>query len=99
MQSHSSADATLFRAQVSGERSRYGAHVLARRGPRVRLALCGLLGLAMVLPIAAAATPGAMGGQPRPSSDPVKIALTFDDLPVHGPLPAGETRVGIAKKI
>lgn len=27
------------------------------------------------------------------------IALTFDDIPVHGPLPPGETRVGIIRKI
>ena len=32
-------------------------------------------------------------------SNALKIALTFDDLPVHGPLPPGETRVGIAQKI
>ncbi|HEY1605556.1 MAG TPA: polysaccharide deacetylase family protein [Allosphingosinicella sp.] len=30
---------------------------------------------------------------------PPEIAFTFDDLPVHGPLPAGETRLGIAEKI
>jgi len=28
-----------------------------------------------------------------------QVALTFDDLPVHGPLPAGMTRVDIAKSI
>jgi peptidoglycan/xylan/chitin deacetylase (PgdA/CDA1 family) len=27
------------------------------------------------------------------------IALTFDDLPVHGPLPPGDTRVGIVKDL
>lgn len=30
---------------------------------------------------------------------PVRIALTIDDLPVHGPLPPGETRVDIARRI
>lgn len=30
---------------------------------------------------------------------PPEIAITFDDLPVHGPLPAGETRLGIAEQI
>lgn len=30
---------------------------------------------------------------------PPEIAFTFDDLPVHGPLPIGETRLGIAEKI
>jgi peptidoglycan/xylan/chitin deacetylase (PgdA/CDA1 family) len=36
---------------------------------------------------------------PNSISGGVKLALTFDDLPVHGPLPPGETRVGIARKI
>jgi peptidoglycan/xylan/chitin deacetylase (PgdA/CDA1 family) len=30
---------------------------------------------------------------------PVRIAFTMDDLPVHGPLPPGETRVDVARKI
>jgi lysophospholipase L1-like esterase len=29
----------------------------------------------------------------------LRIALTFDDLPAHGPLPPGETRIEIASKI
>src|SRR5260370_21960461 len=28
-----------------------------------------------------------------------QIAITFDDLPAHGPLPPGETRIEIASKI
>jgi len=28
-----------------------------------------------------------------------KIAITFDDLPAHGPLPPGETRMGVISKI
>jgi len=32
-------------------------------------------------------------------SAPPTIALTFDDIPAHGPLPPGETRVGIIRKI
>lgn len=28
-----------------------------------------------------------------------QVALTYDDLPVHGPLAAGETRIGLASKI
>jgi peptidoglycan/xylan/chitin deacetylase (PgdA/CDA1 family) len=32
-------------------------------------------------------------------SSPCVVALTFDDLPVHGPLPAGMTRVDIAESI
>jgi len=26
---------------------------------------------------------------------PLRIAITFDDLPAHGPLPAGETRAQV----
>jgi peptidoglycan/xylan/chitin deacetylase (PgdA/CDA1 family) len=34
------------------------------------------------------------------SADPTpKIAFTFDDLPVHGPLPPGETRMEVISKI
>jgi peptidoglycan/xylan/chitin deacetylase (PgdA/CDA1 family) len=28
-----------------------------------------------------------------------QIAITFDDLPAHGPLPAGETRIEVANKV
>lgn len=28
-----------------------------------------------------------------------QIAITFDDLPAHGPLPPGETRIDVAKKV
>jgi len=37
------------------------------------------------------------GGQP-PATKP-RVALTFDDLPAHGPLPAGMTRVDVARSI
>lgn len=30
---------------------------------------------------------------------PVRIAITFDDLPAHGPLPPGETRLEVTSKI
>lgn len=30
---------------------------------------------------------------------PPEIAFTFDDLPVHGPLPPGETRLDVAEKL
>jgi len=37
---------------------------------------------------------------PVSSADPApKIAVTFDDLPVHGPLPPGETRLEVISKI
>lgn len=35
-----------------------------------------------------------------PSAEPApKIAITFDDLPAHGPLPPGETRMEVISKI
>ncbi len=33
------------------------------------------------------------------ASKPPQLAITFDDLPDHGPLPPGETRIEIASKI
>jgi peptidoglycan/xylan/chitin deacetylase (PgdA/CDA1 family) len=33
------------------------------------------------------------------SSSGQQIAITFDDLPAHGPLPAGETRLDVANKM
>lgn len=52
-----------------------------------RMATVGVLALALT---------GASGGAaaPRP-----QIALTFDDLPAHGPLPAGGDRAAIAAEI
>lgn len=43
--------------------------------------------------------PAVPTSQPKSPSNATKLALTFDDLPVHGPLPPGETRVEIARKI
>ncbi len=34
-----------------------------------------------------------------PAAAAPQIAITFDDLPSHGPLPPGETRIGVAQKI
>jgi peptidoglycan/xylan/chitin deacetylase (PgdA/CDA1 family) len=33
------------------------------------------------------------------ATPPIRIAFTMDDLPVHGPLPPGETRVDVAQHI
>ncbi len=52
----------------------------------MRLRLLALAAAAALLGSAAAATP-------------IRTALTMDDLPAHGPLPPGETRVGIAQKV
>ena len=38
------------------------------------------------------------GGQQPPTAK-ARVALTFDDLPAHGPLPAGMTRIDVAKRI
>jgi peptidoglycan/xylan/chitin deacetylase (PgdA/CDA1 family) len=37
-------------------------------------------------------------GQP-PAPTPIRIALTFDDLPNHGPLPPGMTRADVARSL
>jgi peptidoglycan/xylan/chitin deacetylase (PgdA/CDA1 family) len=50
--------------------------------------------LALILLAAVAATALAAGPAAR-----TKLALTFDDLPVHGPLPAGTTRADVARSI
>jgi len=34
-----------------------------------------------------------------PAEPAPKLAITFDDLPAHGPLPAGETRIEVISKI
>ena len=44
-----------------------------------------------------AAHPGGAGQQPPAAK--ARVALTFDDLPAHGPLPAGMTRVDVATSI
>lgn len=46
----------------------------------------------VLLPLAAAAPAEARAQRPA-------IALTFDDLPEHGPLPPGETRLAITRRI
>ncbi len=50
------------------------------------------------LVIAALAFAATQPAAPRTPA-PVLIALTFDDLPAHGPLPPGTTRLSVAKAI
>ena len=57
--------------------------------PTTRLAAL----LILLAPIAAAAAP------PTKAAPHTKVALTFDDLPVHGPLPPGVTRSDVARSI
>jgi peptidoglycan-N-acetylglucosamine deacetylase len=56
-----------------------------------------LLGLSLIV------VAGTTAAQARPDAtspkDHLKIAITFDDLPAHGPLPPGVTRMDIASKI
>jgi peptidoglycan/xylan/chitin deacetylase (PgdA/CDA1 family) len=40
-----------------------------------------------------------LGGAVRAAEAPRRVALTFDDLPVHGPLPPGLRRTDIARSI
>ena len=42
--------------------------------------------------------PRLFGSDPPAAADP-QMAITFDDLPAHGALPPGETRVAVASKI
>ena len=60
--------------------------------PMTRFSLLPLAG-ALLFAGCAGATAGGRGG-----SAP-QLAITMDDLPVHGPLPAGETRTSVAERI
>ncbi|USI75024.1 polysaccharide deacetylase family protein [Sphingomonas morindae] len=62
------------------------------RFPRSKRASARRHGLAALAAAALVLAGGARAAGPA-------IALTFDDLPAHGPLPAGETRAGIAEAI
>lgn len=55
----------------------------------------------ILLVIAATSTAAQTKPAPGPAKAAVKLelAVTFDDLPVSGPLPPGQTRVGIAQQI
>ena len=47
-----------------------------------------------IVALVVASAAGQSGGAP-----PSRVALTFDDLPDHGPLPPGVSRVDVAKSI
>ncbi|MEZ4426428.1 MAG: polysaccharide deacetylase family protein [Nannocystaceae bacterium] len=67
--------------------------------PRVALALAALLGCTAspraAPPKASARTLRPADVAPPRSPAPIQLALTFDDLPAHGPVPAGATRRSI----
>jgi len=48
---------------------------------------------------AASPRPGRAQSARRAGGSAPKLAFTFDDLPAHGPLPPGETRMGVIAKI
>ena len=39
------------------------------------------------------------GAAPAQAKAPLQIAITFDDLPLHGPIPEGETPLSIAQRV
>ena len=52
----------------------------------------------------AACSSAARGGQPphvpeQPKVEPIQIAVTVDDLPVHGPTPPGVTRLAMTERL
>jgi len=58
--------------------------------------------LASALIVLASVSAAAPAPPPAPAAVPpakTKLALTFDDLPVHGPLPPGTTRADVARSI
>ena len=65
----------------------------------------GYRAMAEAIPLsvfAASASPSAIGAAPSAPAGSVaypRIALTFDDLPAHGPLPPGDDRLRIAHRI
>lgn len=58
--------------------------------PRVPVALLSCTALAML---------GCATARRLPEPRAPELAITMDDLPVHGTLPPGETRLGVAQKI
>ena len=55
-----------------------------------------------LLPIFAIITAGSLlilAAEAQVASRPPQLAITFDDLPAHGPLPTSETRMDVATKI
>ena len=56
-------------------------------------------GARWIAPLAALAFAGAFAGAAQAAAPPVKMALTFDDLPAHAPLPSGVTRIEVAGRL
>jgi len=67
--------------------------------PRLLKFALAVIPFFLYAPIANAQTPSADSSSHSSFTAHPRIAFTFDDLPAHGPLPAGETRAEIATKI
>ena len=55
--------------------------------------------VACVAAVALGPSAGASMSPQAPAPEKTRVALTFDDLPAHGPLPPGMTRVDVARSI
>lgn len=67
----------------------------ARRSLLMTATALLMLGVMMTSPLAQQAP----NQQSAPSQQKAEVALTFDDLPAHGPIPTGSSRVDIAQRI
>src|SRR5262249_35371156 len=81
--------------KVNAVKVRESNYIIGLRGDKTMalrtLSLAGLLLMLLArLPI---------GQTPPAAHTSARVALTFDDLPAHGPLPVGYTRVSIARGI
>lgn len=54
---------------------------------------------AMLIVVTGAAAQTKTARKPAKAQPKLELAVTIDDLPVHGPLPPGQTRIGIAQQI
>jgi peptidoglycan-N-acetylglucosamine deacetylase len=69
-----------------------------RRPPPTRNAL-PMSRIPLLLLCCAISTPGCAPSAGRQTAERPQLAITMDDVPVHGPLPEGETRTGVAERI
>ncbi|WP_162242990.1 GDSL-type esterase/lipase family protein [Sphingomonas sp. Leaf412] len=63
-------------------------------GDSLHPSAAGYAAMAAAVPLDLIARPLPAAAPPAPS-----LAMTFDDIPVHGDLPAGDTRAGIVRRI
>jgi peptidoglycan/xylan/chitin deacetylase (PgdA/CDA1 family) len=72
-----------------------------RKGQGRSTMTLGRWGLAVLLTVVSGAAAQTRATAPTKKSAPprLQLAVTFDDLPVSGPLPPGQSRVGVARQI